>query len=233
VTDDRKLVVLAAGPSFCGKTTALQELFGKRFPRRITFDFQREVSRKLNPHAIDVYSFADFMRALRLCARGTRWHIALIYDPEAEPELAEKVCRVLNPAITSESHKSFSRAVGGIAIDCSEADFIFANGRTAPAVRGLVQRGRHNKLAVLMATHAPALVDTRLRDAADYYLAFRSQEDVVWRFWQRATSGAVANVIASLPEHHCGYIVKAEQRVYLLDERRRVTRVLDYTGAAA
>lgn len=231
MTDDAKLVVLTAGPSATGKTTAQYELFIRRCPRRVSFDFQAEVRRKFNPNAIEVYSLAEFTRALRLCARGTHWHIALVYDPDAQPELAEQVCRILNPARTGESHRSFSRAVGGVAVECSEADLLFPNGRTPPAVRGLVQRGRHNKLAVFMATHAPALVDTRLRDAADYYLAFRSQEDVVWRFWQRATSAVVADVIATLPLYHCAYIVKFEQRVYLLDERRSVVRVLDYTGA--
>jgi hypothetical protein len=231
IGNDAALVVLGAGPTGTGKTTALFELFVSRFPRRVTFDFVGEVRRKFNPDAIEVYSYEEFLKALRVCARGSRWHIAVIYDPDGRPELAGQVARVLNPPRTSDDHRSFSRAVGGVAIDCSEADFIFPNGRTDPAVRGLAQRGRHNRVALLMATHAPALVDTRLRDAAGYYLAFRSQEDVVWRFWQRATSGTLADVVATLPPYHCGYIVKAEQRMYVLDERRAVTRVLDYAGA--
>lgn len=224
-------MVLAAGPSECGKTTALYEMFVRACPRRVSFDFQAEIQRKFNPDAITVYSYADFMRALKACARYSRWHIALVYDPEAEPEVAEQVVNVLNPKVTGPDHRSYSIAVGGIALDCSEADFLFPNGRTAPAVRGLVQRGRHNRLAVFMATHAPALVDPRLRDAADYFLAFRSQETRVFKFWQDTASTAVADTIASLPLYHCAYIVKGEQRVYLLDQNRRVRRVLDYTGA--
>src|ERR1700753_2048345 len=143
-TTDKKLVALAIGPSLTGKTTALYELFIKRQPRRVSFDFVGEVREKFNPDAINVYSYDEFKSALRACASFPRWHIALVYDPDSKPELAEQVCRLLNPPRESESHSSFAKAVGGISIDCTEADFLFPNGRTPTAVRGLVQRGRHN-----------------------------------------------------------------------------------------
>jgi hypothetical protein len=228
---DGKLVVLAAGPSLTGKTTALYELFIRRFPRRVSFDFVGEVREKFNPDAINVFSYREFVAALRRCAVYPRWHIALVYDPDAKPELAEQVCRLLNPPRESEQHQSFAKAVGGVSIDCTEADFLFPNGRTPASVRGIVQRGRHNRLVMLAATQAPALVDTRLRDGADYFLAFRSQEEVVHKFWRGITSAAVADRIATLPPYHCLYIVKAEQRIYHLDASRRVVALLDYTGA--
>jgi hypothetical protein len=228
---DRKCVALAAGPSLTGKTTALYEMFIKRHPRRVSFDFVGEVRDKFNPDAINVYSYAEFVQALRTCASYPRWHIALVYDPDAQPQLAEQVCRLLNPPRESESHSSFAKAVGGVSIDCTEADFLFPNGRTSPVVRGVIQRGRHNRLVFFGATQAPALVDTRLRDGADYFLAFRSQEEVVHKFWRGITSTAVADRVATLPQYHCLYIVKAEQRIYHLDASRRVVTVLDYTGA--
>lgn len=229
--DNPKLIALAAGPSDTGKTTALYEMFIKQCPRRVSFDFQGEMRREFNPEAIDVYSFAEFSAALRSVAARPRWHLALIYDPDAQPELAAQVVTVLNPPITGANHRSFALAVGGVSIDCPEADLLWPSGRTLPALRGLVQRGRHNRLCVFAGTQAPALVDNRLRDGADYFLAFRTQEDVVWKYWQRATSAPVADLIATLPRFHCAYIVKAAQRVYLLDADRRPYRAVDYTGA--
>lgn len=228
-----KLVALAAGPGGTGKTTALYEMFISRCPRRVSFDFQGEMRAVFNPAAIDVFSFGEFLAALRRVAALPAWHIALIYDPDAQPDLAAQVVAVLNPARSSSAHTSFALAVGGIAVDCTEADFLWPTGRTLPALRGLVQRGRHNRLCIFAATQAPALVDNRLRDGADYLLAFRTQEDVVWKFWQRVTSARVADMIASLPRFHCGYIVKAAQVVYLLGADRRPYRVVDYTGAAS
>src|SRR6185312_2749366 len=80
------------------------------------------------------------------------------------------------------------------------------------------ERGRHNCLSLFMATQAPQSVERRLTDNANHLLAFRTQEDAVWSYWRATTSARVADMIADLEQYHCAWIVKDEQRVYLLDE---------------
>lgn len=226
-----KFVVLAVGPSAMGKTRAMEDLFLSHQPRRLSVDFQDEMQ-SFNSRCVRVFSLSELRDALRKAASFDRWHIALVIDPETSADVFPQLARLLHPPRTAESRPSYGEAVGGVALDCTEADYFVPNGRAAPEVRSLFQRGRHSWLQLYMTTQSPALIDPRARDASDVFLAFRSQEDTVWRFWQRVTSAPVADCITELPVYWCAYVHKATQTVYVLDARRRVVRVLDYQGAS-
>lgn len=227
-----KLVVVAAGPSECGKTQALEDLFLCDAPRRVSIDFNGEVRAKHNPDAIEVYSVDGLRDALTAAAGYERWHVALCVDPDAMPEIAPRLARMLNPARTSSDHRSFAREVGGVAIDCSEARNAFPNVKAtwAQQMVAMCERGRHNRLSVFAATQAPQSVDRRVTDNANHLLAFRTQEEAVWAYWRATTSTAVADAISELPQYHCAWIVKDEQTVFFLDEHRETLRVVDYKG---
>ncbi|HEY6201351.1 MAG TPA: hypothetical protein VI231_22295 [Candidatus Binatia bacterium] len=227
-----KLIVVAAGPSECGKTRAMEELFLHDAPRRISIDFVGEVVQKYNDDALELFSIDELRDALVECAKHDRWHIALCIPPESMPDAAPRLARLLNPARTSSDHHSFPREVGGVAIDCSEARLFVPNMKSTWAAHSVsfVERGRHNRLSMFFATQAPQSVERRVTDAADHLLAFRTQEEAVWNYWRSVTSSSVADTIAALPKYHCAWIVKDEQAVYLLDAEREVYRVLDYAG---
>src|SRR5581483_2856538 len=122
-----KLVVVAAGPSECGKTQALEDLFLCDAPRRLSIDFNGEVKRKHNPDAIEVFSVDELREAFTEAAKYQRWHIALCIAPDSLPDAAPRLARMLNPTATSSDHRSFAREVGGVAVDCSEARNLVPN----------------------------------------------------------------------------------------------------------
>lgn len=230
--DYPKLVVVAAGPSECGKTRALVELFLAAAPRRVSIDFIGEVRRKYSPTAVEVFSIAELREQLAAVAHLERWHIALCTDPESIPDMAPELGRMLNPARSSSAHKSFPKLVGGIAIDCSEGRNFVPNSKVAWASHtvAMFERGRHNCLSMFIATQAPQSIERRVTDAANILLAFRTQEKVVRAFWSDLTSDEVATLVRRLPAYHCAWIEKDRQVVYLLDERRNCYAVLDYDG---
>lgn len=245
MTEFQNVVAYAVGPKGSGKTRALWDLFISRHPRRLSFDFNGEMH-ELNPNAIQVFSsfetdpqLEELQRVLKQCAGYQAWHVALVLPPQdlvpnttERKKFVKRLARILNPAKQSEDHKSFSISCGSIAIDCSEATRLVPNGRAHPDMLGFFQTGRHNWLHLFMASQTPAKVDPEVRNAADFFLAFRTQETTVWKYWADVASPAIADVVAELPRFHCGYFVKAEQRVYVLDDRRRPYRTLDYQGRA-
>jgi hypothetical protein len=224
------LRVFIAGPSECGKTRLAWDVWASRFPRRLTFDFAREVRAELNPDAIAVYSYAELREALADCARASRWHIALCLDHADARTIAPKVCRLLAHPTTSEDERTFARSIGGLVVDCYEAHELAPNGMCPPDVRGLVTRGRHEGISVVVATQAPARVDRAFSENAEYLVAFATQEHTVARFWAAKTSPAVAEMIDEQPRYHCALFEKSRRRIYWLDDKRRVRRVTDYKG---
>lgn len=234
VGDDEfpKCIAVAAGPSECGKTRALEDLFLLHAPRRLSLDLNGEVKGK-HPDAIEVYSIAELREQLAAVVDRERWHIALCTSAERLADMSPELARIFNPEKTSAQHISYPREVGGVAIDCSEARAWVPNLKAKWAQHNVAyfERGRHNRLSLFVATQYPQSVDRRVTDNASYLLAFRTQEDAVWEYWQRSTSRTVADLIAALPQYHCAYIDKDAQLVYLLDDERETYRVLDYKGA--
>lgn len=224
------LRVFAAGPSECGKTMLLYDLVVSRFPRRLTFDFAREVRASLNPDAITVYTYAELREALHDLAGVRQWHVALCIDHADARTIAPQVCRLLAHPTTHDGERTYARAIGGLVVDCYEAHELAPNGKTPDDVRGLVTRGRHEGISVVVASQAPALVDRRFSENAGVLVAFATQEHTAWQFWASKTCSAVADLIDEQPRYHAAYFDKAARAIYWLDDRRRVLRVTDYKG---
>lgn len=224
------LRVFIAGPSECGKTRLAWDLYVSKFPRRLTFDFAREVRELLDPDAITVYSYAELREALGDCAAARRWHIALCLDHAEARTVAPKVCRLLAHPTTSDDERTYARSIGGLMVACYEAHELAPNGMCPPDVRRLATGGRHESVSVVVASQAPALVDRRFSENAEFLVAFATQEHTVWKFWQHKTCGEVADMIDAQPRYHCALFEKAKRRIYWLDNQRRVLRVTDYKG---
>lgn len=224
------LRVFAAGPSECGKTRLCWELFVSRFPRRLTFDFPREVRAKLNPDAITVYSYAEVRDALGDLAGVKSWHIALCLDPSSARDVAPKVCRLLAHPTRSDDERTYARSIGGLVVDCYEVHELAPNGAAPDDVRALVTRGRHERISVVVATQAPSLCDRRFSENANVLIAFATQEHTAWKFWSSKTCARVADMIDEQEQYHAAYFDKGSRTIYWLDDRRAVLRVTDYAG---
>lgn len=233
MTDFPKLIAVVAGPSECGKSQLLWDLFLSKIPRRLSIDFNDEMARKFNPDAIVAYSLDDCLAALRTAAGYASWHVALVTPIETMKDVVPKLARYLNPTRSGPDHTSYPIAVGGMSIDCSEGAEFFPN-LGAEWVRhgsGFFSRGRHNRLTMLMATGRPQDINRRATEHADHLIVFRTQEQRSLKYWAEQTSPAIADVIAELPQFHAAWIQKEKFLVYVLDDKRAVTRILNYQGA--
>lgn len=225
MTERRSLRVFVSGPPESGKSQLLAREFTSKTPRVISIDITGETAER-NPDAIRTYGLEDLRDALRKCASWRRWHVAAQLE---ESELGP--CFVmLAPAPKSDDDISFSRAVGGVAIECGEAAFLAPNGRTNPAVRAAFNTGRHHLLSLYMATQRPANVDRAVTASSPLKVAFGHREDRDLEFWAREISAPIAKVIEELPQYHSIYYVQAESRVYVRDGSYRVRRILDARG---
>lgn len=224
------LRVFISGPSECGKTRLAWDVYVSKFPRCLTIDFAREVQSQLDPDAITVYSYHGLREALAECARAERWHIALCLDHAEARTIAPKVCRLLAHPTKSEDERTFARSVGGLVVACYESHELAPNGMCPPDVRGLVTRGRHEGISVVVATQAPARVDRAFSENAEFLVAFATQEHTVTKFWTAKTSPLVAEMIDEQPRYHCALFKKSTRQIFWLDDRRRVKRVTDYKG---
>jgi len=224
------LRVFVSGASESGKSQALHQLFVSRLPRVISLDINGEVAER-SPQAERTFGYADLCEALKTCARkgaqlGHRWHIAAYLEQDEIPRLF----RTLAPPINTENATSFTRAIGGIAIECGEASWLAPNNRTPPEVRDAFHRGRHHQLSLLMATQRPADVARCVTAEARVLIAFRHHETLELDWWAKRTSRAVADVIAELPQYHSIYYVPASGRVHVCDAAYRPLRVMDLRG---
>lgn len=224
------LRVFVSGASESGKSQALHQLFVSRMPRVISIDITGETAER-NPQAEKTFGYADLCDALKTCARRGaqlrhRWHIAAYLEPHEIPRLFA----TLAPPISSEAATSFTRAVGGIAIECGEASYIAPNNRTPQEVRDGFHRGRHHQLSLLMATQRPAEVARCVTAEARVLIAFRHHEQLELDWWRKKTSSAVADLIAELPQYHSIYYVPASGRVHVCDASYKPYRVIDLRG---
>jgi len=226
VAERRSVRVFVSGPPESGKSHFLAAEFTSKTPRVISIDVTGETAER-NPDAIRTYGLEDLRAALKKCAGWRRWHVAAQLE---EHELGATF-GMLAPAPRSDEDVSFSRAVGGLAIECGETSFLAPNGRVAPEVKDAFNRGRHHLLSLYMATQRPADVSRAVTAASPIKVAFGHREDRDLEFWRREISAPIAQVIAELPIYHSIYYVQAESRVYVRDGSYRVTRILDARGA--
>lgn len=226
VTERRSLRVFVSGPPESGKSQFLAHEFTSKTPRVISIDVTGETAER-NSDAIRTYGLEDLRSTLKRCAGFRRWHVAAQLE---EDELGATFA-MLAPAPRSDDDVSFSRAVGGVAIECGEASFLAPNGRLAPEVKDAFNRGRHHLLSLYMATQRPSDVSRVVTASSPIKVAFGHREDRDLEFWRKEISAPIAQIIAELPQYHSIYYVQAESRVYVRDGSYRVRRILDARGA--
>ena len=184
VVSDSKLHVLCVGPSECGKTHLLHSLYVPKFPRVISIDINGEVE-KWNPGAIEATSIEDIV-AIGLAGAKLgkhRWHINAVLPRREYGALF----RLLAPEFRGkDSPPSFTRAVGGIALECSEAYAFVPNQGADDDVIEAFARGRHHYLSFLLASQRPASLAVITRTQADVIVTW-AQDDPNEIKWLRSS----------------------------------------------
>jgi len=220
------LRVFASGPSGSGKSRALHALWTSRTPRVISLDLTGEVQDR-NPSAIRTYGLEQLRRELiRVAHQRRSWHIAAFLEDAELP----RFFAMLAPPIRSDDATSYTRLVGGVALECGEASWLAPNAGIKPEIRAAITRGRHYGISLYMAAQRPAHVDRCVTSEAHALLAFRHWEKRDLAFWADHISSGVADVIAELPLYHCVYFLPSSGKVQVLDADYRVYRILDPRG---
>lgn len=222
----RSLVVFGCGPKESGKSTFLYRHFTSKQPRVLTIDVAGEAA-DFNASVIQSYGYADTMRALRYAATGgRRWHVAAILEPDDVPAVIE----VLAPRVRPD-RPGFARAVGGLAVECGEIQYLLPNRGTPRPWKNAVALSRHYLLTLLTASQRPALCDRIITSQANVLFSMRHNEpdDIAYL---AAYAPAFREIIPNLAQHHVAYLDRTSMQMFVADERGRVTRRLDgRTGA--
>lgn len=221
----RNLQVVAVGPTDCGKSRLLRELFVRRTPRVLTIDVNRE-ARQQSPDAIVTYGWRELLEALERLATSPKWHVAAVLEEERRADLF----RLLLPEIISPDSVSYPLAIGGLAIDCGEAYELAPSGRTSRWVKAAFVRGRHELVSSYVATQKLALCDLCVSDQAHVLVFFRTFGARELARIAEMLSRPFAERVKRLEQYHSLYVVKATGRAYHLDPRYRVLEVLDVEG---
>lgn len=229
MSEDRQaLRVFVTGPSESGKNRLLDHLFTRRTDRVIAIDVTGEIAER-DPEensTVRTFGLEDLRDTLRRVATHKKWRIVSHID---EDEIAP-LFRLLMPPITSVSSASYPRAVGGLALECGEASFLFANGRTSKEARAANFSGRHHRLSMYLAAQRPTSVDPSVRSEAHLLVAFGHRQKLDLDWWRDATSSEISDVISELPRYHSLTFSPASGRVQVLDAAYRPYRVLDLKG---
>jgi hypothetical protein len=208
-------IVFVAGKKASGKSTLLYEYFVANYPRTISLDFVGDVKER-NPEAIEVVGYTALLAKLKeLVAAGVHnWHVAAVFDSYTESELPN-LFRLLCPPYNPQQ-VSFSRAIGGLALECSECDVILPNGGAAVEARNMVKRGRHNLLSLFLATQRPQECSRLCTSQADYIISFAMHEPNELKYFGRI-SPRYASLLQSLPKFHSAWYVPATGQVAIRD----------------
>lgn len=224
MSDARNVVVSAFGMRGSGKSHLLGEL-ARHFPRRLVLDFLGEHEGRI-PGARYAWNLGETVDALRAAHRsGTRWTVVSGMDEKDVPALAA----ALTPS-GRLSRAGFSRAVGGMVLECGEIDLIAPNNSgIAQEVKSWWKRGRHHWLSLLTATQRAAETHRIITAMSDAIVSFRQHEprDIAYLADVMAAPGVdVAAELVRLPRYH--YLRKWVQlgRLELVDATGRVSAVL-------
>lgn len=197
-------------------------MFVPKWPRVISIDVNGEAP-KYNPDAIECTSVDEVLDvALFARVKGfDRWHVQAVLDRAELPRLF----RILAPEYKgSAAPPSITRAVGGIAVECSEAYAFAPNAGAHPDVLESFFRGRHHGLAFLLAAQRATALTVAARSQADVLVAFRTTDpnELTWA----ATKFGVQAVdhIRTLEKYHCAMYVDGESSIYWLNDKREVVR---------
>lgn len=162
-------IAFACGMKRSGKSHLLDTLASK-FPRRIIFDFIGEYDAAISERGFfggeSVAECVDLLKHAHKTRTG--WTVCAMLTPEQVPELLGAIMHKQNP---------FSRAVGGVVVQCGEVDLIAPNhAGISTEVRNVFQRGRHFDVSALVATQRPRDVHRVVTSQSDILCAFRQHE---------------------------------------------------------
>jgi hypothetical protein len=201
--DGKNFILFACGMKRSGKSHLIGEL-ARKFPRRLIFDFIGEHSGRI-AGAREAFTLGEAVGALRAArSSGNQWTVNCVLDPSDVPELLS----VLAP-MGGRTEKGFSRAVGGLVIECGEVDVIAPNnGQIAPEVRNIFQRGRHHAISALVAVQRPASANRIVTSQADVLVAFRQHEPRDADYLGEIMSAKAPEIVRQLkPYNYVRYLV--------------------------
>ena len=165
--DGTNFIAFACGMRRSGKSHLLAQM-ALRFPRRLVLDFIGEFDGKIKG-AYECETLRQTQEAL-IAARdsGARWTVHTGISPNQVPELIKSIASKRN---------GFAKAVGGIVLECGEADLIAPNNAgISEEIFNIFARGRHIGLSALMATQRPRAVHRIVTSQSDMIAAFRQHE---------------------------------------------------------
>lgn len=221
----QNLISFVCGRKGAGKSQLLHEVFSNAHPRVITLDmtYSGEVLER-DPNAIPAFTLAELANILDVCAAQPSWHVAAELPARDVPALFEVLCP------TSRGTPSYSRAVGGVAVECGEVDAIAPVGGTPDIIDNAFKRGRHVLLSLFTGTQRPHECSRVVTSQADVVVAFSQHEPRDIEYLSRAISKPVGNLIRHLPKYHHVWYDQATGMVYVRDEHRVTYRTLNPYG---
>jgi hypothetical protein len=209
----RNLIVFVCGRKGSGKSTLLHRAFTSQHPRVVSLDFTftgETIERA--PDAIPVFSLSELANELDRAARTRSWHIAA----ELSATEAVELFRIMAP--TSRNTASYSKAVGGVAIECGEVDALAPVHGTADVIDNAFKRGRHFALSLFMGTQRPHSCARVVTSQADIVCAFQQHEPRDIKYLADTTSGPIAQAVRRLPRYWHVWYDAAAGEVYVRDE---------------
>jgi hypothetical protein len=221
----RNSIVFVSGIKGSGKSELLADLFMPVHPRLISIDITGETIER-NPEAVAAYGLDELLKALDVATQWPRWHIAAFLRRDEIPALFA----ILAPRIESADTLSFSRELGGVAIECGEVYHIMPNQGAAQEVEDALCIARHHQLSWLMATQRPASCSRLLSSQADYLIAFMQTEPIDIAWWSKAISKAAGEQIAQLDVHEFVFFRRGDTVFYVCDAKRRVRATFRLNG---
>jgi hypothetical protein len=221
----RSFVAFACGRTRSGKSHLLAQL-GAKFPRRLILDFVGEFTGKI-PGARETFTLVDTVDALRRARRkGPRWIVTASIDPPDVPELLAAIA----PTGAATDY-GFSRAVGGMVLECGEIDMIAPNPGKLPAeVRNIYARSRHHSLSILAAARRPGEVHRIVTAWVDLLCAFQQDEPRDADYLARRMGAEAPDLIRALGERSYLRYFPNYHRLETVNEDGKVVQV--HTGAA-
>lgn len=190
--EGHNFIAFACGMKRSGKSHLLASL-ALQFPRRLILDFVGEYIGRL-PGAREAHSLRDVVKALQRVRKSPRWTVTACMDPADVPDLLNAIA-----PIGAATAYGFSRAVGGLVIECGEIDVIAPNSGMSPEARNIFQRGRHHSLSILAAVQRPSSANRIVTSQADLICAFRQHEPRDADYLGEIMHSGAPEIIRSLP----------------------------------